>query len=626
MATPVARRAPYKDFLQPALQRRFAGTAAIVLGLAYLEALTLSGWSSFLWSWFPLGPAGFRAFALFACVLPIIILRIAHAHMGIRTSNSILENLFHSVLRFSTIETVLTYIISAFFFSQVYLKSTPEDAGIRWISRATGRSRLNEHALFYTVNLLVFGLVQGVIHTVFDTDRLVLGVVEGTPGGNGDGGNEGNANGVNPEGDAARPTDTENWAAKIGEWTPVLLVRCGMLAITIAMVNYAFLYHFLRVPAWRLAMRLLRWTYDDLPKYNLPVAGAPWSVWMLGRTTWALFLLSLLWYFGELAFRVQLTREPLKKGQPLSSESKDPNGSLLNGLKSKKPRIFAFALWELAFITRDFTTRRQAIYEDIDRKDGPMWSQIYAVCIDTIRDLERRIDEYGRAPAPAGPASAPAQPRERLSRPIQANDVSAPRHVPKTSLVTNTVAQLVTSPGRTPAQDWAPVIKKEGWTSGRPRTLTLRAMALPVIGPFFQQTFSRRLAKAIFGSPYAETSVYINAAYALSQLAVHSLTEDRYGNVQRDVPTIIRTLTVIIRKLETFRDGFPIHWTDLTQSRQCPEVSEVLNALKTDLGALVDAFGLYSADLRLSRADMRLAREAAQRPQEPRPREMQQVG
>lgn len=47
MAPPVARRtAPYKDFLQPALQRRFAGTAAIVLGLAYLEALTLSRWDS----------------------------------------------------------------------------------------------------------------------------------------------------------------------------------------------------------------------------------------------------------------------------------------------------------------------------------------------------------------------------------------------------------------------------------------------------------------------------------------------------------------------------------------------------------------------------------------------------
>lgn len=45
MAT-VVRRAPYKDFLQPALQRRFASTAGVVLGLAYIESLTLSSWNS----------------------------------------------------------------------------------------------------------------------------------------------------------------------------------------------------------------------------------------------------------------------------------------------------------------------------------------------------------------------------------------------------------------------------------------------------------------------------------------------------------------------------------------------------------------------------------------------------
>jgi hypothetical protein len=54
---------------------------------------------------------------------------------------------------------------------------------------------------------------------------------------------------------------------------------------------------------------------------------------------WAMFLLSLLWDISDIFFTMQLTREPLKNGQPLTTESKDPNGSLLNGLKSKKARI-----------------------------------------------------------------------------------------------------------------------------------------------------------------------------------------------------------------------------------------------------------------------------------------------
>ncbi|TGJ80881.1 hypothetical protein E0Z10_g7874 [Xylaria hypoxylon] len=634
MSLPVARRAPYKDFLQPALQRRFAGTAAIVLILAYVESLTLSRWNSLIWPWIPLGLPGLRALAIFVCVLPIIILRIALSHMGIRTSDSVFETLSNTVLRFSTIETVATYVISALLFSQVYLKSTPEDAGIRWISHAAGRTSLNEHALFYTVNLLVLGFVQGIIHVAADMDRLVLGVVEDKPG-DGDG-NERNA---------ANPSDTETWATRIGEWTPILVVRCGMLAITVALANYIFLYHFFRLSAWRSFRWILRWFYE-LPKANIPTSGAPWSFWMLGRTIWASFLLSLLWYFGEVAFRVQQTREPLKRGQPLSSESKDPNGSLLNGLQSRKPRISAFAMWELAFIARDYRTRRQAIFEDIDRRDGPMWSQIYTLCLGTVQSIERRINEYGRAPTPAPaaePVSAPIQPRERTAQPVRANDVSAPRPVDKGALLTDTISRLVTSPGRTPVEDWTPVVKRRaGQVADRVLTqeqkaaiqpealrgylgvLSLRALTLPVIGPIFQQTFDRRLVKAVLGTPYAESSVYMNAAYALSRLAVHSLAEDKYGNVQRDVPTIIRTFTVVINRLEAFRDGFPAHWTDLSQSRQCGEVSEVLVALKDGLDALLTAFDPYSGDLRLSRADMRLAREAAARTRDDRQPEMQQ--
>lgn len=46
MAPPAPRRAPYKDFLQPALQRRLASTAGVALALSYVEALTLCSWDS----------------------------------------------------------------------------------------------------------------------------------------------------------------------------------------------------------------------------------------------------------------------------------------------------------------------------------------------------------------------------------------------------------------------------------------------------------------------------------------------------------------------------------------------------------------------------------------------------
>ncbi|KAI8634517.1 nucleoporin protein Ndc1-Nup [Xylariaceae sp. FL1651] len=630
----VVRRAPYKDFLQPALQRRFAGTAAIVLGLAYFEALTLSSWDSFIWSWIPLGLPGLRALAIFLCALPIIVLRIAHSHMGIRTSNSPFETIVNTIFLFSTFETILTYAISAWLFSQIYLLSVPQEAGLRWISIVNGRARLNEHAVFYTVNVVVMGIIQGIIHVAMDQDRMLLGIVK-----------------AKRVGDATKTAASDHWATKIGERVPVLIIRTGMLAITVGILNYIFLYHFLRPSAWLCAIRLFRLTNSDLPKYNLPPSGrGPWSIWMLSRSIWASFLVCLLWYFSDTAFQVQLAREPLKNEQPLTSESKDPNGSLLNGLKSKKPRISAFAMWELAFIARDYEWRRLAIFEDIDREDGPMWSQIYSLSLETIKGLERRVDDFSKPPTPplaTEPLPATIQPRERISQPLKTDNVSMPQPTTTASFAKAFVAKLIMSSGKTPAQKLIPWLKKKALEVAdrvmtkrqkealRPdavralfRALLLRVLALPMIGHIFQRTFNLRLAKAVLGSPYAEVSVYSNAAYALSQLAVCSLSEDTYGNVQRDVPTIIRTFTVVIKKLEKFRDEFPTHWTDLSNNRQCPEMAELLTALKDGLNALVTAFGPYSSDLRLSRADMRLAREAAEKKEEAvvKPKEEERPG
>ncbi|KAI0180715.1 nucleoporin protein Ndc1-Nup [Hypoxylon sp. FL1284] len=619
MPPAAVRRAPYKDFLQPALQRRFASTTGFLLALAYVEALTLSRWNHIIWPWLPVGLPGLRTLAIFGSVLPIIILRIAHAHIGIRTSNSPFDTFRRTAVSFVTLETIITFAISAWLFSQTYLLSTPADANLGWITYYSGdRARLNERALFYTVDLVTLGVAQGILHMSLDYDRMILGTVK-----------------PKREGDA-NVRSTAGWD-RLSDLAPVAVMRAGMLSIVVALVNYVVLYHFLRRPAWSWAMSLFRIFYN-LPKSNIPPSQAPWSILMLGRSIWAGFLLCLLWSFGDIAFRLQLAKEPLKNSQPLSAESKDPNGSLLNGLKSKKPRIAAFAMWELALIARDFDARRQAIFEDIDRKDGPVWSQVYVACLGVIKSIEERIDNYGKPPTPppAQTEVAPQQPPPRVVQPPKTDNVWAPAPAQKglRSSVGKLVSNVVTSPEKTPVEVYLPGAKrraleasehfltKEQKEALRPenvdtflRTMAFKVLSMPTIGPMFQQLFGRRLTTAVFGQPYGELSLYVNAAYVLSKLAVSSLNEDRFGSVQRDVPTLIRTFTVLIKKLEKFHDALPMHWTDLNKSRECAEVDELLDALKDGLGELIAAFGEYSFDLRLTRADMRLAREAAEKKQ-----------
>ena len=287
-------------------------------------------------------------------------------------------------------------------------------------------------------------------------------------------------------------------------------------------------------------------------------------------------------------------------------------------------------MWELAFIARDYEPRRKAIYEDIDRKDGPMWSQVYSLCLDVVKGIEGRIDGYGKPPSPpSAPTAAPLPNEKKRSTDPPKQDAIfqiTPQKQSFRNEVEKAVSHVATSPGR--GSQLSPIAKKamttakgrllqaqrEATGSEDPHSL-FRQIATTFLGSEvawpFRQEYGRRLSAVVLGAPYGEPSLYVNAINALSQLAVHSLREDKYGNVQRDVSTIIRTYTSTIKKLEAFRAELPVHWTDVTGNREAPEVDAILGALKESLHRLIDGFGPYARDLRLTLADMRLAKEAA---------------
>jgi nucleoporin NDC1 len=292
-------------------------------------------------------------------------------------------------------------------------------------------------------------------------------------------------------------------------------------------------------------------------------------------------------------------------------------------------------VWELAYIAQDFTARRQAIYEDIDRKDGPMWSQVYATCMELVKAVETRIDTYGKPP-PAPPAAPATQPKQRVSAPLRDDPIYNSRSTSRSvrGEVEKRLGQVARSPGSSPASKLSPIAKRT-FKEAKDRVLTkeqqemvspehlksqfeqwtIRLMEVDVLASLFQHDFRTQFAAAVLGTPYAEPTLLINAIHVLCELSVHSLAEDQFGNVHRDVPSIIRTLTAVIKKLEAFRSSFPIHWTDIKGKRESPEVDEVLKALRTGLDQVVTKFEPYSTDLRLTLGDIRFAKEAAATPE-----------
>lgn len=258
-----------------------------------------------------------------------------------------------------------------------------------------------------------------------------------------------------------------------------------------------------------------------------------------------------------------------------------------------------------------------------------MWSQIYKLCLDVVKEMEMRIDAYGKAPEPPKdvvPASKEAKDASQPSLHVS-NDPILLATPGKKSKVENMVDKLgARSPGQAPKL--SPIVQKSyGHAKGlvgevarqatSPDDLhspiqhwTRRFLNSP-IGIHFRQTFDRRLTVAVLGTPHAEPSLLVNAISALTRLALQSLAEDSYGNVQRDVATIIRVFTGATVKLENFKAGFSVHWTDFGGSKECADVDAILESLKEALKQLIESFGPYARDIRLTFADMRQAREAA---------------
>ncbi|KAF4507106.1 hypothetical protein G6O67_005780 [Ophiocordyceps sinensis] len=625
MAGTPGRRAPYKDTLQPALHRRFSSTATLLLAVSYLEAVLLATWSSYFWSWFPLGPAGIRTAFIFACGLAILILRIAHYHVGLQTTASGLHTLGAALLSLQTYETGFWYGVSSLFFCPVFLSCMPKTSNLQWITYFSGdRARLNERPIFLACYLGACALSQTIWHYRLDVDRLDLGLPKPT----------------------TDDRDKESGVLSGSLHTalmqlPGVFAACVKQAISALFMALILYYLFLRSFAWGWALTFLRPFYS-LPKTSMLPPSWPTDVFILARCIHAGILLTFLWSVGNTAFSIFMVREPLKNGKPLTSESKDPNGSLLNGLKSKKLSIKSFAMWELALISKDFEARRQAIYSDIDRKDGPVWSQIYTICMELLKSVELRTDDHGKPTTSAAVEPAAAVPRQRISAPLREDPILSQRAQNSGLLggMEKAWDQLARDPGTSPVSELSPLAKKT-WKGAKDRMLSkeqqealspdhiksefeqwaAKLVKIEWVGSLLRQDFRTRLAAAVLGTPYAEPTLYVHAVQALCQLAVHSLAEDEFGNVHRDVASIVRTLTAVIRKVEALKARFPSHWTDQSGPRESPEVDGLLDALRTGLDQVVCTFEPYSSDLRLSRGDLRLAKEAAVKPKEVAPAE-----
>ncbi|RMJ28067.1 Nuclear envelope protein [Aspergillus sp. HF37] len=368
----------------------------------------------------------------------------------------------------------------------------------------------------------------------------------------------------------------------------------------------------------------------------------------------------------NLFFSAFIGKEPLKRGQPLTADAKDPNGSLLDGLKAQREMVKTYAFWELCLISQTSPNRRREIFEDIDREGGPAWSQIVECATGVIQGVCDRID--GKPSSGAGPSEQPDQPDQphqpdqpqpvlkslpRLVDPPKEDNIfaSSPKGSSRHEKFSEVFGTTAKSYGQSP--DWTPVARARArdvldrassavlsperkqrllgppGDQPLPTSANKAANIHPVIaqilrsfvGQPLQQTYAQRSAGVVLGTPHEAMCPIVYAIETLTHLAIASLAEDQYGKVHVDVPTIVRLFTKTIMTLKVFIRGLDVHWTDVTfppasepeaqaKARLDPGVEVVLTSLTVSLGDLLSAFGPYFKDIGLTSEGVRLARES----------------
>ncbi|CRL18761.1 Nucleoporin protein Ndc1-Nup [Penicillium camemberti] len=647
----VVQTRPYRRILTSALHRRFVHASALSLLVSYIIAIAIGEKSSLFWLWFPFGSCGVRTALLFISSLTIFVLRVSQMHIGSRTASSSF-GIFRSFTLLQIAQTFGWYIFSAWWFTVVYVWSSSIDSNLELVKRGRPHERptLNERPIYLHSFHMFLACVQAVFHLYYDYDRIAVPIAEKK---------------FKTDDERTHPVPPTSKYLQ-GALVPELAAG-ALRSVTVAGASLVIYPIFFRSFAWSWSLYFAKLSWSFPRSAAEPQSFIP-SIfpYFFFKTLLPGVMLVLSWQTANLFYSVFIGKEPLKRGQPLTTEAKDPNGSLFSGLKAKKELVKVFALWELSLISQRVPDRRKAIFNEIDREGGSAWSQVLACTTDVIQAINTRIEE-SKNPAPVTKPLPQAEKSEpvlqtlpRLSDPIKDDNIftTAPKATSRQDKFGDAFSSAAKSIGQ--SEDWTPTARarvrdvfdrassamlspeqkqkylgspqKFKLLTGGPSTTHKPEDMNPVlaqilrspIGQPFRQTYAQRLSAIVLGTPESSLPLIVDAVESLTRLLIASLAEDPYGKVQADVPSAVRLLTQTTLTLDAFahQGGLDAHWTDINfppssdpqaqaVARLVPDVEIVLAALRGGLKDLLTAFRPYLRDIGIAGKDLRVAKEAA---------------
>ena len=606
-ATPKPR--PYRRFLTSALHTRFVHAALVSLILSWDNAALLGSrkgknpglegleavltMQDLLWFWFPLGPAGLKTLVFFICNLLIFLLQISTLNVGSPTSTSPFSRLRTHVFRLDTAQTFLWYLVSAWWFSEAYIWS---NSGLTLVTKAesTRYDTLNERPIYLRTFYSLLAITHAIRHLYYSHSTLHI-PISPVP---------------TPQTKDIRTHPIDDKYTQLKKQMLQVVTRCATASLAVAVATPFIYTMLLRQLMWKTHLSVAK-PFFNLSRSNARATGLPPIFGTMHVTILTGFLLGFTWEMCSLLFRTYLRKEPVKKDLPLSAASKDPNGTLLNGLKAKRGIVKTFAFWELAIIAQGNADRRKTIFTDIERPTGPMWAQMLDEALRVLKQVDERV-----SPPKTSTPTVDAKPQkiEKLPKLVpetRSEDILAP---PTPSQSARKIVEgwalagakrIGTSPEpwRPPLDKAVKVIEESAVAEAR-QTITKDFKQSPIAW-LFSSSNAAKINAMVLSSPYGNAALLVDAIEAVTRMMAASLQEDLYGNIIKGVPSAVKQFTTTITLIEAFIKANP------PGAGNIAEVEIVLERLKAGLRELLAAFQSFLNDTALGIGELNAAKRAS---------------
>lgn len=623
MPTPTPAIPPprgYRRYLWSAFHRRLAHTVLRSLTLGLNNVLWIGSQKSELrvdstvrvgrlistehfWSWFPIGPAFIKALVFSFSSLSIFCLQVGTLDIGLRTSTPPFATFSRNLLSLAALKTFFWYSISAFWFSEAYIWSSPD---LSWVTKGSHitADRLNERPIFFRAYALMLAQATAITHLYYGYSSLRIPIAR-LPS-------------SSPPTDIAsqntHPLESR-WSQVRQAFAPAILRSARDAGIWIALGPFLYSLLFRQI-LWRSHLAFAKLWFNLSRADAYPSGYPPLGIPYLTQSYLAGVFLLFTWAISKSLFLIYFTQEPTKVGLPLSASSKDPNGTLLMGLKAKGI-VKTFAFWELTIIAQKHKDRRQAIFEDIERPTGPMWPQMLQSGLKVLQDIELRI--IGPPPKPAV-AGQQQQIKTMPSIVPQLSDQSATPAKPKPTLrqmiVEETIGQVVSdkNPWRPPVEQTTKAVESVflGYFSPPFKSFIVKTLtSLPSSATsLFITSNSAKINATVLGSPTGNEALIVDVIESITKMLLASLSEDTYGKATPTVSETVRTFTKTLTSIESF-----VEVNKVGTNGRIEEVEIIVERLRAGLRELLAAFQIYLLDVGLGIADLNQAKKAITGPQ-----------